>query len=153
MEANGTTFKADVTKWLENTALKLDAVARQTAQEMSLRVVQATPVDTGFLRGMWQPFVNQPTFANSYASPTGGGVPAEGVAVANISVTANGMKAGDQFWLLNATVYAKRLEYGFVGQDSLGRTYNQAGRFFVTDTCKKWPQVVQKVTDDLGVKL
>jgi hypothetical protein len=152
MQANGATFNADVSKWLESTALKLDAVARQTAQEMSLKVVQATPLDTGFLRGMWQPFVNQPTFASSYASPSGG-EPSGGVSVADISVTANGMQAGDQFWLLNATVYAKRLEYGFVGTDSLGRTYNQAGRFFVRDTCKKWPQVVQQVTDDLGVKL
>jgi hypothetical protein len=57
------------------------------------------------------------------------------------------------FWMLNATVYAKRLEYGFVGTDSLGRYYNQPGRFFVTDTCKRWPQIVQKVTSDLGVKL
>jgi len=34
------------------------------------------------------------------------------------------------------------MNYGFVGQDSLGRTYNQAGFGFAEDAASKWPAIV-----------
>lgn len=38
--------------------------------------------------------------------------------------------------------YARRLNYGFVGTDSLGRTYNQSGYGFVEAAAAKWPAIV-----------
>lgn len=38
--------------------------------------------------------------------------------------------------------YARRINYGFVGEDSLGRNYNQAGRGFVERAAAKWPTIV-----------
>ena len=38
--------------------------------------------------------------------------------------------------------YALRIELGFSGTDSLGRTYNQAGRHFVGANAKRWPEFV-----------
>jgi hypothetical protein len=59
------------------------------------------------------------------------------------------MKAGDVFHMRNNAAYARRLEYGFVGPDSLGRVYNQAGRYYVSDTIKRWPLIVAAVAKDL----
>jgi hypothetical protein len=38
--------------------------------------------------------------------------------------------------------YAARVNYGFTGTDSEGRTYNQSGWFFLTRAVEKWPQFV-----------
>jgi len=38
--------------------------------------------------------------------------------------------------------YARRVNYGFVGTDSLGRTYNQSGFGFAEATAAKWPAIV-----------
>jgi|TARA_R100000479_G_scaffold176487_1_gene131342 hypothetical protein len=38
--------------------------------------------------------------------------------------------------------YAARQNYGFTGEDSLGRTYNQSGFAFVEKAVAKWPFIV-----------
>lgn len=38
--------------------------------------------------------------------------------------------------------YAARQNYGFVGTDSLGRTYNQSGYGFAEAAAAKWPAIV-----------
>lgn len=40
--------------------------------------------------------------------------------------------------------YARRINYGFTGTDSLGRNYNQAGRFFLTDNALRFSEFVKK---------
>jgi hypothetical protein len=40
--------------------------------------------------------------------------------------------------------YSRRLNYGFAGEDSLGRTYNQSGYGFAEAAAAKWPQIVQE---------
>jgi hypothetical protein len=40
--------------------------------------------------------------------------------------------------------HAPRIEYGFKGTDSLGRYYNQAGRYFVGHNAAKFPEFVEK---------
>ena len=42
-------------------------------------------------------------------------------------------------------IYAHRVNYGFVGEDSLGRFYNQAGQGFHEATVAKWPTVLASV--------
>lgn len=41
------------------------------------------------------------------------------------------------------TPYAARIEYGFVGTDEAGRTYNQAGRFFVSTHAQRFSEFVE----------
>jgi hypothetical protein len=48
---------------------------------------------------------------------------------------------GDTISYANSAVYARRLELGFVGTDSLGRHYNQAGRFIVQDVFNRAPAI------------
>lgn len=61
---------------------------------------------------------------------------------ANVEFTIMNADAGDTLYIGFQAAYAARQNYGFVGQDSLGRTYNQSGHFFVENAGAKWPQFV-----------
>lgn len=129
--ANGRTFNAQVRDWAAKFPDKMDALARQTAQEVSQRVVTATPVDTGFLRGSWQPSIGRP------------GPATPGDASAKVALTISGMRAGDMFYMTNGAKYAKFVEFG---------TSKMAPRYYVTDNVKRWPVIVRKVAKDIGLK-
>ena len=144
--ADGKEFKASMTKWAQAAGVKLDALARQSCQELSQRVVIDRPVDTGYLRGSWQPSLNeQKTVEQANLDKAGG------YAISQASLTLTGMVAGDTYYMLNNAVYARRMEYGFVGKDSLGRSYNQAGRFFITQNVKRWRSIVTKTAKSLSL--
>lgn len=146
MATAGEKFKMAMGKWSTKAAAQLDALARQTSQEVAKAVVIATPVDTGYLRGSWQPSIGEVKLANpDQVTLDQGGA----MAAAAISLEVANMKAGDVFHMRNNAAYARRLEYGFVGPDSLGRVYNQAGRYYVRDTIMTWPQIVARVAKDL----
>lgn len=46
-------------------------------------------------------------------------------------------------------IYAARVNYGFVGQDSLGRNYNQEGAHFLEAAIAKWPEIVQRAATEI----
>lgn len=79
------------------------------------------PVDTGFLR-------------NSY---TAQGL--TGPAVYEVAVA--GFEIGSVFEAGWTASYALRMEKGFVGQDALGRTYNQPGNFFMEGALQEWQDI------------
>lgn len=136
-----TEFAAKIRKWAEQLDNDLNALARQSCQEVSAQVVQATPVDTGFLRGNWQPSIGE----MATTAPEAGKAP-------DYTAVASDIECGDIFYMTNNTAYAKRLEYGFEGKDSLGREYHQAGRYYVRDTLSKWPEIVSGVARELGAE-
>lgn len=143
---NGRQFRASLEKWAKDFSLDMDALARQTSMEMSSRVVRATPVDLGFLRSSWQPVIGNFS-GGPKRSPKDG--PAGPDPTPAIGLKIEEMKAGDHYRLINNAAYAMRIEFGFVGQDSLGRNYNQRGQFFVTRSVKTWALVVAKVAKEL----
>lgn len=143
--ASARSFKADLERWSKTVAGNLDALARQTCLQVSFNVVQDTPVDTGFLRGSWQPSIGDPAQRGQANLDPGGAT-----VLGEIGLVCQGIKAGDVFWMWNNAAYALRVEFGFVGTDSLGRTYNQAGRYFVTDNLKRGPAVVEQVAKSLS---
>lgn len=49
--------------------------------------------------------------------------------------------------------YARRQNYGFVGEDSLGRSYNQAGFGFRDAAAAKWPQILAKANANVRAKM
>lgn len=132
-------YDAGIDKWLASVKADLKAVARQSIYRLCFSVVSDTPVDTGFLRGMWQPSIGDMPEAKEGAALDPGGA----LAAADLAVKIAALELGATFYYSNATVYARRLEYGFVGTDSLGRNYNQAGRFFVTNNVARWPSIVE----------
>lgn len=53
-----------------------------------------------------------------------------------------GMALGDDVLSAFTAPHARRLEYGFSGTDSLGRTYSTQGRFFVRNAIQQWETIV-----------
>lgn len=51
--------------------------------------------------------------------------------------------------IVNDAVYARRVNSGFVGKDSLGREYHQRGRHMVEQVIAETPQIVAQVVEDL----
>lgn len=133
--------------WEDWAKEKLDALARQSCFEMAERVVELTPVDVGFLRGSWQPSLGE----TGKLKDAGADDPSGAVAFVEIAAIVAQMEAGDRFHMLNNAAYAMRMEFGFTGEDALGRYYDQPGRFFVSDTVAAWKSTVSRVALELGM--
>lgn len=136
MAATPKEFMAKLGDWQKATEAKLDALARQVCYEMGFRVVMKTPVDTGFLRGSWQPSIGQPADAKGATDPAGA------KALSDVSLTIADVKAGDRFYMLNNASYARFVEYG---------TTRMAARYYVSDTVANWQGVVSHVAAELGM--
>jgi hypothetical protein len=95
----------------------LERFSQQFCQDLANEIVSKTPVRTGFLRASWKPNVN-----GADADPST-------------------LNIGDVFEFTNTAVYARRVEYGFIGTDSLGRKYNQTGRAFVRGVLNQADQI------------
>lgn len=62
----------------------------------------------------------------------------------DFSLGVAGIKPGDTVYIGWQAAYSRRLNNGFVGQDSLGRTYNQSGYAFAEATAARWPAIVRE---------
>lgn len=74
----------------------------------------------------------------------------EGLAKLDYSLGLAGIKPGDTIYIGWQAKYSRRLNYGFVGADSLGRVYNQSGYGFAEATAAKWPAIVAEQAAKLG---
>lgn len=55
------------------------------------------------------------------------------------------LKVEEKFLVIaTGVVYARRVEYGFSGEDSLGRLYSQSGRGMVRMTVEAAPQLIKE---------
>ncbi len=120
-------FKLQLSKFAQKAEHKTQEFFTGFSQELSSEVSEATPVKTGFLRRSWHVTIN--------------GAKAEDVTQ---------LKLGDIFGYVNTAVYGARLEFGFVGTDSLGRKYNQAPRAFVRDTVARADIIASEVLAKIG---
>lgn len=148
-------FTDQVQEWADKTKSNLEWVFRESASRV-IREMQRVgpsvahpgggdgghlPVDLGFLRASLIATLN---------------APATGVKVNNGDVHVSysegptqliilGAKLGDSIFAVYTAAYARRMEYGFVGNDSLGREYHQSGYGFVRLAVQQWPHIVQAV--------
>ena len=67
----------------------------------------------------------------------------------DVGVIAVQAMLGDEVFFGYQAKYAKRQNYGFVGADSLGRQYNQAGNNFVERAINMWPQIVDQAVREV----
>lgn len=115
-------FLLTVDSWVEKAKAAPMAVIRETVQDLNNEIIANTPVVTGNLRGSY--------FAAVNSIPSGAGTAGRVSSVAINALAAN-LNPGDVYFMGNTAAYARRIEYGFVGADSLGRQYNQQGRFYM----------------------
>lgn len=136
-------FSAQLNKWANQTSRDLELIFRESAQELfsdaQTPVAQGgnMPVDTGFLRNS---FVSG---LNGFTSLTGSD--------AYVAVIA-GAKLGDVVFGGWTAAYAARIEFGFSGQDSLGRTYNQDGMGFARKAAMQWQEIVKRNAAEVRAK-
>lgn len=74
------------------------------------------------------------------ATPTAGG---------NVGAVVATLQPGQSVYLGYQAVYARRMNYGFVGADSLGRVYNQDGNYFVEGAIANWQHIVTQAAKEL----
>lgn len=67
----------------------------------------------------------------------------------DVGVVVAGLSLGDPIYLGFQAAYARRMNYGFVGTDSLGRSYNQEGFHFVEGAIALWPTLVELAVDEV----
>lgn len=140
MPTNGMSFAAQVSDWCKAEVEREEAVFLTAAQMVANEVRETIPeggnlpIDTGNLRRSLMASTSaMPSIKEGQETFTGG----------DIELVIAGAELGGQIFLGFQANYALRMEFGFVGQDSLGRTYNQTGFGFVARTSQRWPQLVQ----------
>lgn len=109
----------------------LSASVQDVIEEAQRPIAQGgrMPVDTGALR-------------NSLVSELNGAQVAQGAE--GYTLAAVGMEPGDVARFAWTAAHAKRQEFGFVGEDSMGRSFNQQGKHFVEGASAQWPAIVAK---------
>ncbi len=139
MSTEGLSFAAQVSEWAKAELEREEAVFQTAAQEVAneVRVPVAEggrmPVDLGNLRrSLMASTSDMPTIRADKTEFQDNG----------IELVIAGSQLGDTVFLGFQAAYAARMNYGFVGTDSLGRTYNQAGFGFVDAVAQRWPQIV-----------
>ncbi len=132
-------FAATISEWgraeLERAEAIFQASAQAVANEVRTTVNEGgrLPIDLGNLRrSLMASTADMPTVKPDQAEFTDSG----------IEMVIAGAELGSTIFLGFQAAYALRMEYGFVGTDSLGRTYNQSGFGFVTAAAQRWPQIV-----------
>jgi len=103
-----------------------------TATDALARVKELTPVVTGNLRANWT------IMLQGAADTIDGNVNSQDV-IAKFEV-------GDQIIIGNPVVYAPRVNWGFTGTDSLGRHYNQNGKYMIEQTVAEMPAIAANAT-------
>ncbi|MCW0979411.1 HK97 gp10 family phage protein [Agrobacterium sp. BT-220-3] len=127
------TLSASVRQFANMTKLQMRNVFAESVQDVvdAAQLPRAKggriPVDTGNLR-------------NSLASGLNGTMGAPDAS--SYVVTLSQMEIGDIAQFAWTAPYARRIELGFSGKDSLGRTYEQAGTHFLSSAVAQWPQFV-----------
>lgn len=123
-------FEVQVEKWVAKAQDRALAAFQATAWDALARVKQLTPVDTGYLRSNW--VVLRP----------GDTLPVAGQ-ITDPMETIRKLQLGDKIVLANPVVYARRVEFGFTGTDSLGRHYDQKGRHMMAQTIAEMPRIAR----------
>lgn len=135
------TFRFDVASWGARAKRNLAAVHLIAFQDMATEIVAAWPVLTGFSRASW--------FASVNALPSGQAGSAN--AYAQVASVGAAFRLGDVLYFGNTAAYARRLEEGFVGTDSLGRSYNQRGRYVVRGVLARAQQIANAAAARVNV--
>lgn len=67
-----------------------------------------------------------------------------GQSSANIALLVAQMEPGNVARIGWAAAHAMRQHEGFVGEDSLGRAYDQQGKHWIDNAAPQWPAIVEK---------
>lgn len=154
MAKRGTTrgFSRQVNKWTLETEQRSEDAFRNGLLDFYDELRAATPVDTGNLRDAWVASDNGR--AMTVTGP--GDSPGQSSGRSGISqsvATIMAAKLGDRVSFMNHATYFLRLERGFVGPDSLGRVYNQPGRWFAARVGARYRSIMRAAATRLRMAM
>lgn len=139
MSTENLSFAAQVSEWakaeLEREEAVFQTAAQTVANEVRTPVAEGgrMPLKTGNLRrSLMASTADMPTIKEGKTEFQDSG----------IELVIAGAQLGETIFLGFQAAYAARMNYGYVGTDSLGRTYNQTGFGFVDAIAQRWPQIV-----------
>ena len=138
MANEGQSFAAQVSAWASAEMERAEAVFQTAAQTVANEV--RTPVAAGGRMPVKTGNLRRSLMASTSSMPT----IVEGkqeFSESPVELVIAGAELGGTIYLGFQAAYAARMNYGFVGQDSLGRSYNQAGFGFVDAVAQRWPQI------------
>lgn len=153
MASRGTTrgFLKAVNKWTRETEERSNEAFRNGALDFYDALSDATPVLTGNLRNSLVATVNGSTTTVTGPGRDPSDKAYRGGAEQSIANIINA-KIGDRISFMYSATYFRRLNYGFVGFDSIGRFYNQAGRFWVQTVGARYRSIMRAAASRLGMK-
>lgn len=132
-------FATTISEWGQAELERAEAIYQTAAQTVANEVRNPLaeggrmPVKTGNLRRSLMASTSEmPTIKPEQTTFSDSGV----------DMVIAGAELGGAVYLGFQAAYAARMNYGFVGTDSLGRVYNQAGYGFVDAVAQRWPQIV-----------
>lgn len=146
--AENLSFAAQVSEWVKQEKEREAAVLRTAAQMVAndVRIAREAggrmPVDTGNLKNSLMasttamPTVDQGE--KEYPDNTG-----------EIELIIADLSIGETLYLGFQAAHGPRMNFGFVGTDSLGRLYNQQGFGFVDAAAQDWPQTVKRAEEQV----
>lgn len=136
-------FLQSVNKWTKETEERSTEAFQNGILDFYDELRAATPVLTGNLRDAWVASKS----GNAIQTVTGpGDNPSESGNRSGIEQslqTITNLKLGDRVDIMNNATYYRRLEFGFSGFDSLGRYYNQPGRFFARQVGARYRSIMR----------
>lgn len=142
-------FADSLTAWAAETDARMTAVYRMSVdllgEEMSTTAAGGGKV----------PFKDGNLYRSVLASTQGMPKISEGpFSGGNVGAVAATLELGQPVWLGYQAAYARRVNYGFVGADKLGRVYNQSGAHFLEYAIEMWPTIVKLASEqaELSVK-
>lgn len=139
-------FGDDIKKWTLETEDLFDAIHKRSIEMLAEEMIRSKsnggklPVDSGNLQ--------RSQLASTSGMPNVGD-PDQEFSGSNVGAVIATMEANQPLWIGYQAVYARRMNYGFVGADSLGRVYNQEGNYFIEGAIAEWPKLVEAAVKDV----
>lgn len=139
-------FAAQISEWASQTEARTLAVFRR-AVELLAEEMNRTAANGGTLPHVTGNLMRSLT-AQIGSMPAQGGAGVEYAGTDVGLIVAQAMLDSDIYLGFQAN-YARRLNYGYTGPDSLGRTFEQSGKLFVERAIKLWPDCVKRANEEI----
>ncbi len=141
-----------VEDWVHETEGLLEAIIKESIQRLVIEM-QTTRfngglnrIDQGWHIASFQINLNGEPQMPTRIAPDG---PSPGWAVNEVALVINNLALGDIAVGSYGMIYSNRLEYGFTGMDSMGRSYNTPAYAFVRTAAQNWPAIVAEVQNEV----
>ena len=137
-------FSDQINAWTAQSEARIAAVRRRSIELIGEEMANTKP------NGGRVPFLTGNLARSILASAQGMPNTAQGpFSGSNVGLVTATLAPDQPVWIGYQANYARRMNYGFVGADSLGRVYNQAGNYFAEGAIAMWPELVRRAAAEL----